>query len=85
MEVKVGQVTHYYSKLGVAAVDVESEGLRVGDVIHIKGHTTDLTQPVESMQLDHEDIPEANPGEDIGIRVKDHVREHDTVLKVVEE
>lgn len=82
MEVRVGQVTHYFSHIGVAALVIESEGLKVGDTIHIKGHTTDLTQTVSSMQLEHEPIQVAKPGMDIGIQVSDHVREHDVVFKV---
>ena len=83
MEVQVGRVTHYYTHLGVAALLIEAEGLKVGDTIHIKGHTTDLTQTVDSMQLEHEDIQEAKPGQNIGIRVREHVREQDAVLKVM--
>jgi putative protease len=83
MEVQVGHVTHYYSHLGVAAIVVESGELDVGDTIHIKGHTTDFTQPVESIELEHQHIHEAKPGQNVGIRVRDHVREHDAVLKVL--
>jgi len=85
VEMQIGHVTHYFSHLGVAAVVIESGGLKVGDVIHVKGHTTDLVQPVESMQLEHEAIEEAKPGQDIGVKVRDHVREHDLVFKVVSE
>jgi putative protease len=82
MEVQVGHVTHYYNHLGVAAVELEGNDLKVGDMIHIKGHATDITQPVESIELEHNKIPEAHPGENIGIKVQDHVREHDTVFKI---
>jgi putative protease len=82
MEVRVGQITHYFAHIGVAALVVESAGLKVGDTIRIKGHTTDLTQTVHSMQLEHEPIEVAKPGQDIGIQVSDHVREHDIVFKV---
>jgi len=85
VEVRVGHVTHYYSKLGVAAIEVEPGGLKVGDMIHIKGHTTDLTQTVESIEYEHQRIGEAQPGQNVGIKVKDHVREHDVVFKVVQE
>lgn len=83
MEVRIGQVTHYFSHLGVATIQVKSKGLKVGDTIHIQGHTTDLTQTVDSMQLEHQAIEEAKPGQDIGIKVRDHVREHDIVSKVI--
>ena len=85
MEVRVGQITHYFAHIGVAALVVESAGLKVGDTIRIKGHTTDLTQTVHSMQLEHEPIEVAKPGQDIGIQVSDHVREHDVVFKVTPE
>ena len=82
MEVRVGHVTHYFSHLGVAAVLVEAEGLKVGDTIRFEGHSTDSTQRVNSMQLDHNTIQEAKPGQDIGLKVEEHVREHDIVFKV---
>ena len=85
MEVQVGHVTHYYSRLGVAAVEVEDDEIDVGDTIHIKGHTTDLVQPVESIEFEHHHIDEAKPGQSVGIKVKEHVREHDAVLKVLPE
>ena len=81
MERRVGVVTHYFSHLGVAAIQVEEDELKVGDEIHIKGHTTDLVQPVDSLQYEHESIREARPGQSVGVRVKDHVREHDVVFK----
>lgn len=83
-EERIGVVSHYFSHLAVAAVVLEGE-LAVGDTIHIKGHTTDLTEKVESIQIEHKNIERAGKGEDVGIRVKDHVREHDVVYKVVEE
>lgn len=85
MEVYIGRVTHYFTHLGVAGVKIESEVLKVGDTIHIQGHTTDLIQTVESLQLEHEEIQEAKPGMDIGLKVREHVREHDRVLKIVKE
>ena len=84
MEKQVGRVTHYFGKVGVAAVELEDE-LRVGDTIHIKGHTSDWTQKVESMQIEHRQVERAGPGDVIGIKVIDHAREHDVVYKVLEE
>lgn len=83
-EQRTGVISHYYSHLGVAAVVLEGD-LIVGDTIHIKGHTTDFTQKVESIQLEHKDINQAKKGEDVGIKVKEHTREHDVVYKVIEE
>jgi putative protease len=83
-EERIGVVSHYFGHLGVAAVVLEGE-LAVGDTIHIKGHTTDFTQKVESIQLEHTTVERATKGEDVGIRVKEHAREHDVVSRVVEE
>lgn len=81
MEEKIGRVTHYYSKLGVAAIELQSGKLHRGDRVHIHGHTTDLDMTVDSMELEHHAIDEAAQGQNIGIRVPDHVREHDDVYK----
>ncbi|GBE04766.1 MAG TPA: translation elongation factor-like protein [Nitrospirae bacterium] len=81
MEVPVGKITHYYSKIGVAAVEIR-DSLKTGDLIHIKGHTTDFEQKVENMQIEHEQVTKAAKGQVIGLKVKDFVREHDTVYRV---
>lgn len=75
----VGTVTHYYSHLTVAIVQINKGRLRVGDRVHIKGHTTDLTQTVDSMEYEHQHVDAASAGQSVGIKVKDHVREHDIV------
>jgi len=81
-ELEIGKVTHYFSKIGVAAIEITNGSLSVGDTIHVKGHTTDFTQAVDSIQLDNQSIPTAVPGHAIGIKVKDHARQHDLVYKV---
>jgi len=78
---RIGIVTHYYSHLTVAIVQLETGSLRVGDFIHIKGHTSDFSQPVESMEIDHVHVNESRPGQSFGLRVKEHAREHDVVYK----
>jgi putative protease len=83
-EVELGRVTHYFNKLGVAAIEIEQDSLAVGDTIHIKGHTSDFTQKVDSIQLEHESVSVARPGQSVGIRVSGHAHEHDKVLKVLE-
>lgn len=83
-EKKIGKVVGYFAKIGVAAIEIEEDGLRVGDTIHIKGHTTDLTQQVTSMQIEKQPIQEAKPGDAVGVKVDDRVRKGDTVYKVVE-
>jgi putative protease len=81
-ELKVGVVTHYYSHLSVAVVSLTDRGLRVGDRIHIKGHTSDFYQAVESLQLEHESVMAADMGKAVGMKVTEHAREHDVVYIV---
>lgn len=76
----IGTVTHYFSHLSVAAVEI-NQPLRVGERIHIQGHTTDLQQTVDSMQVDHTAISEAKPGDDVALHVDDHVRDHDKIYR----
>jgi putative protease len=83
-EEEIGRVSGYFGKIGVAGIEITQGTLSVGDTIRIKGHTTDLTQVVESMQIEHLNVPTAKAGDSIGIRVKDHVRDHDKVYKVTE-
>ena len=81
-ETKIGTVTHYYTHLHVAGVDITDGELRKGDHIHIKGYTSDFEQDVESMQIEHEPVDVVKPGDQIGLGVVEHAREHDTVYKV---
>ena len=82
-EQRIGVVTHYYSHLSVVALALEpGTTLRVGDVIHIHGHTTDFTQKVESLEVNHAPVTEVGPDDDFGLKVVGHAREHDTVYKV---
>ncbi len=83
-EKKIGDVIKFFGKIGVAAIRLSEGSLKVGDKIRITGHTTDVSQTVDSMQVENQNVQEAGPGADIGIKVKDRVREHDTVYKVVE-
>jgi translation elongation factor EF-1alpha len=81
-EKKVGNVTHYYNHLHVATVKITDGELHVGDVIHIDGHTSDFTQRIKSMQLDHEPVEVAHEGEIVGIETNEYVRENDSVYIV---
>lgn len=78
---KVGKVEHYYTNIGVGVIKL-SGTLKVGDKIKIKGATTDFEQKVDSMQIEKDKIEEAKKGQSIGLKVKDHVRQHDVVYKV---
>ena len=83
-EEQVGVVTHFFDKILVAAVRVTDGEITVGDTIHIKGHTTDVTQTIDSIQMEHASVTAARPGDDVGIKVAEIVREHDAVYKVVD-
>jgi hypothetical protein len=80
---RIGVVTHYYGHLSVAVVKLEpGTVLRVGDNIHIKGHTSDFGQRVESLQVGHAPVNEVGPNDDFGLKVSEHAREHDVVYRV---
>ena len=83
MESQVGRVTHFYKKIGVAIVEL-SDSLLVGDTIHISGRTTDLTQKVESMQIEHQNVEKAEKGQTIGLKVTGEVRVKDFIFKVTD-
>ena len=81
-EERIGVVTHYSGHLPVATMRLESGTLCVGDVIHIHGHSTDFSQRVESLEVNHAPATEVGPNDDFGLKVVDHAREHDVVYKV---
>lgn len=76
----VGIVRDYFRKVEVAAVEVTKGGFKVGDTVRFRGHTTDFTQKIGSMQVDHQDVVEVGPGDLVGIRVSDRVRDNDLVF-----
>ena len=84
MEEEIGHITHYFPKIGVAVIEVTAGSLKVGETIHIKGHTSDLTQTVESLQQENVPVPEIKQGGSAGMKVKEHVREGDRIYKVRE-
>ncbi len=77
----VGTVSHYYGQLGVVGIELSSE-LKVGDTIHIFGHTSDFIQTVDSIQIEHETVESAKAGDPIGVKVKERARVHDQILVV---
>ena len=81
-EVKVGVVIKFFAKPSVAAIDLTEGPLKVGDTIHIKGHTSDFQQAVDSMQIEHASVTSADKGASIGIKVKERAHEHDAVYVV---
>jgi len=81
-KVEVGKVTHYYSELGVAILKL-SGTLEIGDIVRIAGgRSTDFTQEVKSMELNHKKIDKANPSDLIGLKVQERVRESCKVYKI---
>jgi putative protease len=77
----IGRVTHYFSKIGVAVIEL-SDTLKVGDTIRIVGGTTDFTQKVESMEIEHKKVEEAKKGDSVGLEVSQKVREGYKVYKI---
>ncbi|MBA7543060.1 hypothetical protein ES705_35386 [subsurface metagenome] len=85
MEEEIGKITHYFSKINVGILELSKGTLQVGDTIHIKGHTSDFYQKIESMQVEHDRVDKVKQGEQVGIKVENSVRENDVVFKVTEE
>lgn len=77
----IGKVNHWFGKIGVAGIELSGK-LAAGDHIHILGHTTDFEQEVTSMQLMHQDIEEAGPGDNIGVKVQFRARSGDRVYRI---
>lgn len=78
---KVGEITHYFTRIGVAVIDLTGS-IKVGDRIAIKGMTTNFEMTVTSMQIEGKNIEEAGAGDDIGMKVDDRVRQGDIVYKL---
>lgn len=76
----VGAITHYFPKVQAAVIKLKAP-VAIGDTLRFKGHTTDFTQSVTSMQIDHVTVTSAKKGEEIGLLVNSRVREHDIVVK----
>ena len=80
-EEPIGKVTHYFPHIGVAAATLYGE-LAVGDRVRVKGHTTDLTATIESLEIEHQKVERAGPGADAAFRVSEKVRSGDRVFRV---
>ena len=83
-ETKVGVVTHYFSKVGVAMIMATDGPVSVGDKIRIKGHTTNHTQVIESLQFERKPVPGIEVGQEAGVKVGCHAHERDEVFKVTD-
>lgn len=84
METAIGTVTHYYSHLNVAVLQL-IDRLKVGETIHIFGHTTDFTQVVASMEVNHHRVVVVEPGEDVAVKMVEPVHVHDTIYRVMKD
>ncbi len=84
-EIEIGKVADFFQKIGVVALEVTSGEISVGDTIHFSGHTTDFSQTIESMQIEHDSVQTAKPGDNVGIKVTERIRVHDKVFKVVDD
>lgn len=82
-EIEVGVVSDFFARPVVAGIEL-SDTLKLGDKIHITGHTTDLESVVKSMQINNVDVTEGKSGDAIGIKVPDRVRRGDKVYKVTD-
>ena len=84
MELEIGKVIHYYNHLNVAVVRLV-DSLKLGDKIHILGHVTDFIERVDSMEVNYHPVMWVRPGEEVAIKVKRPVHEHDMILRIIEE
>jgi translation initiation factor IF-2 len=78
-EAFIGRIIHYYPRINVGIVELTDGEINLGDVIHVQGKQTNLVQPVDSLQIDHQNISHADKGRRVGIRLKDRVKNHDQV------
>ncbi len=79
----IGKVSDFFARPVVAAIELTA-ALKLGDKIHIKGHTTDLVLNVDSMQIDNVSVEEAKAGDSVGVKIPERVRNSDTVYKIVD-
>jgi putative protease len=85
VEEKIGMVEHFFTHISVAAIKITNGELKIGDTIHIVGAHTDFKQKIESMEIDRKSVEIVTIGDDVGIKLKERVREKDIVYKIPEE
>ncbi len=84
MDIRVGKITHYFDRIGVAVLELYEE-LNVGETIHVHGRTTDFRQRIVSMEIEHEKIQVARPKDEVALKMLEPVHEGDIIYRVVEE
>jgi translation elongation factor EF-1alpha len=77
----VGRITHYFPNIAVAAATLSGE-LKVGDRVRVKGHTTDFTEAIESLEIEHQKVDRAGPGDDVAFKVSEKARPGDQLLRL---
>jgi putative protease len=82
--IRIGEITHYYNQINVAVIYLNGT-IRIGDVIHILGRTTDFRQNVTSLQIEHQLIEEAGPSQEVALKVTRRVRKGDKIFKLMGE
>jgi U32 family peptidase len=85
VEEKIGEIKHFFNNINVAAIKITNGELKIGDNIHIVGAHTDFTQTIKSMQIDKDPVEKVTTGDEVGIKVKNRVRENDIVYKKIKE
>lgn len=80
----IGKITHYYSKIGVAVLEL-NDNLSLGDWVQFLGHTTDFTQLVTSLEIDHQKVDSAGAGEEVALKVIRRIRPGDEIYKIKDE
>ena len=82
--IRIGQITHFFDRINVAVL-VLTETIRMGDTIHFLGHSSDFTQEVKSLQIEHQPVEEAGAGQEVSIKFDRPVRPGTSVFKITEE
>lgn len=81
---RVGKVSHFFDRISVAVLVLDNK-IQVGDTVHFLGRSTDFKQKVESMQIEHQPVNQAGPGQEVAIKVVQKVHPNDSVFKLLSE
>ena len=78
---RIGKVTHFFDRISVAVLALEAK-IKVGETVHFLGHSTDFKQEVASLQIEHQSVTQAGPGQDVAMKVIQPVHPNDTIYKL---